>query len=84
MDKDECLYKHEESSNKETDTSEMIFCKKGMKCPRTECTISNSGHKNIRDVPCKYQQKCKKDYCPFKHLDKKSDFPMHIRKHLKT
>ncbi len=85
VDNDECLYKHEKSQKQtsseksleiQTNSNEIIFCKKGLKCPRDECNIGNIGHRKISDVPCKYKQNCKKVSCPFRHSIEKSDFQL--------
>ena len=78
VDGNECLFSHEskihkydivntKTSHKEnTDNFEIIYCKAGLKCTRT-CGINESGHKKVKDIPCKFGQACKRNICHFKH-----------------
>ena len=94
VDDDECLYKHDvndttsettsERAKNDSNTNETKFCKKGLKCLRTECPIGDSGHQRIRDVPCKYKERCNKRECPFKHTNEKSVFVLKQRNQQKT
>ena len=72
----ECLYEHN-IQNESVNNSEQIFptpktkpqyCKKGQKCENQDC--SGGLHKAQNEVPCRYQQRCEKSYCRFKHMNK--------------
>ena len=72
VDAKECLFKHEATNYARTDKNKnfkgkLKCCSKGLKCPRSECEIGDDGHKRIGEVPCKYQLRCTKQNCPFKH-----------------
>ena len=74
----ECLFTHDSKSytskgshtlgkHKEViDTNIQLYCKSGLKCPRT-CGIDQSGHKKVKDIPCKFADACNRNNCHFKH-----------------
>ena len=37
-----------------------------MKCTRM-CGIAESGHKRVKDIPCKFGKACTRNICHFKH-----------------
>ena len=82
VDAEECLYNHIGTSkarenileNTKESQKRQNFCKKGLKCDRQDCEIGEDGHKTIKEVPCRFQQRCNKQSCPFKHENSTSDF----------
>jgi hypothetical protein len=82
VDGDECLFEHnttsaasiERKQDANTSPKQTKFCKKGLKCERINCDINENGHKRIKEVPCKFQKRCKKPMCPFKHDASLLDF----------
>ena len=78
VDKEECLYSHNLNSNQNTQKKTRInskndFCKDGLNCPRVDCEFGDDKHRRIKEVPCRFQEKCAKQECPFKHT-RKTDF----------
>ena len=79
-DAEECLYVHSKTVNIGTkkrflnkSNTEDSYCKDGLKCARVDCEYNDDKHQRIRDVPCRFQESCAKQECPFKH-NFKSDF----------
>ena len=74
VDADECLYNHNTDNLNKQHTPrkrrfkiDTDFCKDGVSCARIDCEYSDDKHRRIRDVPCKFQENCKKQACPFRH-----------------
>ena len=74
VDGDECLFSHETIPNTfyninetpEADLKKDKYCKMGIKCAR-QCGISDEGHKKVKNILCKFNKKCTKQQCYFKH-----------------
>ena len=74
----ECLFSHDNQSNNDirehiqknhkgsTENNRQFYCKIGMKCTRM-CGIAESGHKRVKDIPCKFGKACTRNICHFKH-----------------
>ena len=72
VDSEECLFSHSKTGNqgkqkRAMSKTETDFCKDGLNCPRVDCEYSENHHRRIKDVPCKFQESCAKQECPFKH-----------------
>ena len=72
IDAEECLYSHNKTSTqhpqkKTRSNIQNDFCKDGLKCPRVDCEYGDEKHRRIKDVPCRFQENCAKQECPFKH-----------------
>ena len=80
VDADECLYSHnkdksnkEQTQRKKRSIVDTDFCKDGLNCAQVDCEYGDDKHRRIRDVPCRFQENCTKQECPFKHI-KNLDF----------
>ena len=84
IDGDECLFSHErlihkthknnlqeKTQNKSYQIPSQEYCKQGIKCSR-KCGIKEAGHKKIKDIPCRFNQKCSRSNCHFKHIEGKA------------
>ena len=79
VDSEECLYEHKTTNQARGAAPKHLeqkikFCRQGLRCVRSGCDIGDEGHKRIKEVPCKFQQRCKKQDCHFKHERSGSDF----------
>ena len=69
-DGDECLFEH--ISNQENIQE---GCPNGQACKDQECAFSEKEHINpIRDGLCKYQEKCNRIFCSYKHIVSRKSF----------
>ena len=75
LDGDECLFVHEQSSES-MDTTEVPspFCPGGNKCSDQSCQYSESNHRNEAKMQCRYQEKCNRKFCVFKHSVERKAF----------
>ena len=63
-DGDECLFEHVENMENSQEG-----CPNGQVCKDQECNFSEKEHINpIRNGLCKFQEKCNRISCPYKHI----------------
>ena len=70
LDGDECLYQH----GSKDDNSETFGCPKGEGCLDQSCSFSEKEHRNMSRPLCRFQGRCTREGCPFKHKVKPSAF----------
>ena len=69
-DGDECLFYH----NMDMETSEIKGgCPNGEYCSDQECTFNEKEHNKLQQL-CKFQEKCYKTSCPYKHNSFRKSF----------
>ena len=73
IDEDECFFEHDQNDVSKVEKRKSRFCLKGEKCEDQSCEYSEMNH-NVKNVVCKYQSKCNKQDCMFKHLMEKASF----------
>ena len=70
LDGDECLFEH--ISNQENIKE---GCPNGQACKDQECVFNEKEHINpIRDGLCKFQEKCNRIFCSYKHIFPRKSF----------
>ena len=75
IDQEECFFVHEDQSGFEDNRSwQEKYCSEGDKCKNQSCKYDESKHKNLKDILCKFQEKCKKFECLYKHEAKRAAF----------
>ena len=65
IDEDECFFRHE-NKNSEHNRNKS-FCVNGDECSNQSCPVSDSNHKNMKKILCRFQENCNKLRCSFKH-----------------
>ena len=72
LDGDECFFVHDDISSLENEKNR--YCLEGEKCLDQSCEFPEREHKNGSNTFCRYQSKCKKPVCRFKHVVEKASF----------
>ena len=72
LDENECFFIHEDISNEENEKNE--FCLEGENCRDQSCDFSERDHRRARDILCKFQSKCNKPACRYRHIVEKASF----------
>ena len=75
IDQEECFFVQEE----ETDSRENLYrqeryCPEGENCINQSCKYDESKHKNMKDILCRFQERCTKSECAYKHEAERSSF----------
>ena len=74
IDENECFFLHEENDDSHEEERKSRFCLKGENCEDQSCEYSEVNHLSVKNVMCRYQSKCKKTECMFKHAIEKASF----------
>ena len=74
IDGNKCFFVHEPSSTVETDTNFNVTCPNGQKCTDQSCKFSDTNHKDIEDILCKFQANCNRIKCLYKHCIERKSF----------
>ena len=69
LNKDECFFVHDEESKQ--DEEEDKYCIEGDNCKNQSCERE---HRSTNNILCRYQSKCSKSTCRFKHMAEKASF----------
>ena len=64
FDDDECLFDHKSSSD---EVNSLPICPNGSDCSDQTCTFSEKSHKSLKADLCRFQAKCNRSGCLFKH-----------------
>ena len=64
---------HEETINAQNRTQSQ-FCKEGNQCQNQACEYDESRHKNMNEMLCRFQSRCDRSECTFKHIMERSAF----------
>ena len=72
LDDDECFFVHEETSSQELEGNQN--CKEGENCKNQSCEYTEREHKNFKNIMCRFQSKCNKPECRFKHVIERASF----------
>ena len=69
IDGNKCFFVHKENENKQPEErrGKSRYCLKGENCEDQSCEYSEINHLNVKNVMCRYQEKCNKTECMFKH-----------------
>ena len=71
LDDNECLYDHKSSVNEETD---LLGCPQGQNCANQDCTFSEKSHRSLNQTLCRFQWRCNRSACVFKHTVSRKSF----------
>ena len=85
IDETECFFTHEngtENKNAQIVEIQTKYCPSGEACENQSCEYSEQNHRNTRDILCRFQTRCSRSDCRFKH--EKSSFLGDCMKNLKT
>ena len=76
IDENECLFEHEEQDSTQSDErkAKSRYCLKGESCEDQSCEYSEVNHLNVKNVLCRFQAKCSKPECMFKHIVERASF----------
>merc|ERR1712013_203644 len=76
IDEDECFFEHddEKDKQKEEPSGKSRYCLKGENCQDQSCEYSEVNHLNVKNVMCRFQSKCNKSECMFKHIMERASF----------
>ena len=76
IDENECFFEHEEqdSTQLEEKIGKSRYCLKGESCEDQSCEYSEVNHLNVKNVLCRFQAKCNKAECMFKHTMERASF----------
>ena len=76
IDEKECFCDHNEKEDKQTEerVGKSRYCLRGENCEDQSCEYSEVNHMNVKNVMCRYQAKCNKTECMFKHIIGKASF----------
>ena len=72
IDGDECFFIHDDALSLEKEKNS--YCLDGENCIDQSCEFPEREHKNSNKTLCRYQLKCKKPLCRFKHYVEKASF----------
>ena len=68
-DEDECLFEHNLNEQ-----SRLTVCPKGKDCSDQSCSFSEKNHRSQNPILCRFQEKCNRSACPFKHTAVRKSF----------
>ena len=74
IDENECFFEHDNADDSQEEERKSRYCLKGEKCEDQSCIYSEINHLNVKNVMCRYQSRCKKSECMFKHIMEKASF----------
>ena len=75
IDEDECFFAHNQNEESQEDrTGKSRYCLKGEKCEDQSCEYSEVNHLNVKNVICRFQERCNKPECMFKHMMERASF----------
>ena len=75
IDQDECFFIHEESVPvQETRYRSHGYCPDGLECHNQSCEYSDNNHKNFKEILCRFQARCNRAECEFKHVVDRTAF----------
>ena len=87
IDADECFFQHDgESHNKSKvdDMKKLTFCPEGENCRNQSCEYNEEKHKELKHILCRFQSKCNRPECAFKHIVDRAAFLEVCRQSYKT
>ena len=74
IDEEECFFDHEDNSSSQSEENkngQNRYCTKGEKCQNQSCEVN---HMNVKNVMCRFQAKCNRSECMFKHIMERAAF----------
>ena len=72
LDEDECFFVHDDVQSLEDEKKS--YCLEGENCLDQSCEFPEREHKNGDNNLCRYQSKCKKPVCRFRHVMERASF----------
>ena len=77
VDENECFFLHEDEVsglNQAGEQRRSRYCPPGEQCQNQSCEYSERNHINMNNIMCKFQSKCNRSECLFKHVMEKASF----------
>ena len=76
IDENECFFVHNENEENQLDDRNVKsrYCLKGENCADQSCEYSEVNHLNVKNVMCRFQERCNKPECMFKHMVERASF----------
>ena len=77
IDDEECFFEHEDDSSKiqnENRAEKSRYCPEGEKCENQSCEYNETNHLGVKNVMCRFQAKCNRPECMFKHVMERASF----------
>ena len=76
IDQDECFFVHKESTpqSEENGNRQYRYCVQGEECQNQSCEFDETKHKNMKDIMCRFQARCNRSECAFKHIVERASF----------
>ena len=71
------FFQHDEESNnedKESVKKKSKFCQEGENCRNQSCEYTEEKHIQMKHVMCRFQSKCNRAECAFKHVVERAAF----------
>ena len=73
IDEDECFFEHDDNPD-DRKAERSYFCPQGLNCRNQACDYNQSKHVDVGNVMCRFQTKCNRSECIFKHTMQRSSF----------
>ena len=83
IDEEECFFDHEDHQSPQTsgiNIGQNRYCSKGNSCDNQSCEFSERNHLNVENVMCRFQAKCSRSECMYKHIMERTSFLGDFRK----
>ena len=60
------------------------YCPSGETCQNQSCEYNEMNQRNMNLIPCRFQEKCNRSNCSFKHIVEKASFLVKCAQNSKT
>ena len=77
IDEEECFFVHQEEINSDLGEEKLRqekYCPEGENCHNQSCNYGENKHKNLKNILCRFQQRCDKPECIYKHVADRASF----------
>ena len=75
IDEEECFFDHNnDSQSQQNKAGQTRYCPDGERCENQSCKFSEKNHSNMKDVLCRFQAKCNRSECFYKHVVERVSF----------
>ena len=77
IDEEECFFAHEDIQSSQSaglNIGRNRYCPRGESCDNQACEFSERNHLNAENVMCRFQAKCSRSECMYKHVMERTSF----------
>ena len=77
IDEEECFFAHEDNQSSLSaglNIGRNRYCPRGESCDSQACEFSENNHLNAENVMCRFQAKCIRSECMYKHVMERTSF----------